>query len=52
MVKETILKNAGEGYVSPAVEVIEVEIEQGFATSGTIEDVPMHGGRSYDDEMW
>ena len=34
MVKETILKNAGEGYVSPAVEVIEVEVEQGFAASG------------------
>ena len=34
MVKETILKNAGEEYVSPAVEVIEVEIEQGFAASG------------------
>lgn len=40
-------------YVTPSVEVINVAIEKGFATSageepettGTIEDVPMHGGR-------
>ena len=36
MVEKTNLKNVGAGYVSPAVEVIEVETEQGFATSGQI----------------
>ena len=53
MVKETILKNAGEGYVSPAVEVIEVEIEQGFATSGvggSGADYPIVGAY-YEDEF-
>ena len=36
-----------KSYVSPAVEVIEVEIEQGFATSGVIggtgADYPIEG---------
>lgn len=26
-------------YESPAVEVLEITVEQGFATSGTLEDI-------------
>ena len=30
-------------YVAPTVEVLEVEVEKGFATSGEVED-PEYGG--------
>ena len=32
-----------ENYESPLVEVIEVEVEKGFSTSGDLED-PIFGG--------
>ena len=32
-----------EVYESPLVEVIEVEVEKGFATSGDLEE-PIYGG--------
>ena len=34
-----------EGYEAPQVEIIEVEVEQGFATSGSIESLG-------DEEIW
>ena len=36
-----------KNYSKPASIVINIEAEQMIATSGTIEDVPMHGGKSY-----
>lgn len=38
-------KKVNEQYESPQIEVIEVEIEQGFATSNPI------GGQSLDEDM-
>ena len=35
-----------KNYSKPASIVINIEAEQMIATSGTIEDVPMHGGKS------
>ena len=32
-----------KSYVTPTVDVVEVQIEKGFATTGYINDVPMHG---------
>ena len=34
-------------YSKPSSLVINLEAEQMIAASGTIEDVPMHGGKSY-----
>ena len=40
-------------YVAPAIEIIEVEIEKGFAASegGGLFDVP-GGGDSWDEPKW